>query len=78
MNSAFADNPQKDFELKSDQMFNFLVEGITLTKADLTYTFAGTSLGFKAIIYFQQKQVMETIRKEVKGNSVIWDEAFEL
>ncbi len=65
-------------EVKSDQMYNFTVENIRLSKADLTHTFDGTSLGYKAVIYFQQKQVMETSRREVSGDSISWDEGFEM
>lgn len=59
-------------------MYHFLIGGISLLQPDLTHTFAGSSLGYRAVIVFQQKQVLETARKEIKGNSLIWDEMFEL
>ena len=79
LNTAFTDSSHaKPISSKRDQMYNFLVEGISLSKTDLTNTFAGTSLGYRGTLFFQQKRVMETNRKEVNGNSVSWDEAFEL
>jgi hypothetical protein len=51
---------------------------LKLIRADLSQTFTGASLGYRSVIYFQQKQVMTTKRRKVVGDSVGWDEAFEL
>lgn len=59
-------------------MYTFIIEGLSLVEPDLTCTFAGTSLGYRAVILCEQKQVIETARKEIKGNSLVWDEAFKL
>ena len=66
------------YDVKDRAMYDFVVEGLSLIEPDLACTFAGTSLGFRAVIICEQKQVMETARKEIKGNSIFWDEAFRL
>ncbi len=45
---------------------------------DLTKTFSGESLGFKAEIYFQEQAILETTVKEITGSTVSFEEGFEL
>ena len=70
--------PEPTYLIRDNQIYKFLIEDVSLLRPDFTCTFAGTSLGFKAIIMYEQAQVMETTRKAISGNNVTWNENFQM